>query len=548
MKMFYEVLFVVGEESLQLLTVTESSEYGVTYMNIAVNTEVNEKFISSLSENEYIEYTSSMDKLNMIADSPITLVDKRTVGTILTNMCKIFGLILNTKSEQIVDVNDKEGKLTFDSIIGMNEVKEKLYDVIDQFNNPDLYKAWKVKPIKSILFYGPPGTGKSYISEALANELSKDVKFIKTSCGELIDKYLGQTGKNIIKLFEDARKAKFAVLYLDEVDALASKRSSDDNNKERNSALNELLIQMANPENENVFMIFATNMLDLLDPAFLRSGRCDFKIEIPLPDFECRKGILELNSKGRPLADDVDFAKLARNMSGMNCADMTNVANEAARRALKAKKQYIEQIDFENAFEEMICGVKSETTKLDPHEKDVVAVHETGHLLANEVYDLDKTKKISILPRGNTLGYVLHANEEQDDKFLQTERELLDRVKMVLAGRAAEDLIFGEITTGSSDDLQKANRIVKNMVYKYGFAESFGLRIVDERVREDLSVANEIVNRVLKDCYAEVKMMLREHKDILISFSELLKDREEMNAEEIYAVLDLRKKEQATNE
>lgn len=548
MKMFYEVLYVVGEDTLPLITVTESVEYGVTYMNLSVNGETNEKFISSLSEGEYTEYTTSLDKLSMIAESPITLVDKRTVGTILTNMCKVFGLVLNTKNEQVVDVKDKEGKLTFDTVIGMNEVKDKLHDVIDQFNNPELYKAWNVKPIKSILFYGPPGTGKSYISEALANELSKEVKFIKKSCGELIDKYLGQTAKNIIKMFEDARKAKFAVLYLDEIDAIASKRSGDDNNKERNAALNELLIQMANPENENIFMIFATNMLDLLDPAFLRSGRCDFKIEIPLPDFECRKGILELNSKGRPLADDVDFAKLARNMSGMNCADMTNVANEAARRALKAKKSSIEQTDFENAFEEMICGVKSETTKLDPHEKDVVAVHETGHLLANEVYDLDKTKKISILPRGNTLGYVLHANEEQDDKFLQTERELLDRVKMMLAGRAAEDLIFGEITTGSADDLEKANRVVKNMVYRYGFAESFGLRIVDERVREDLSVANDIVNRVLKDCYSEVKNMLREHKDILISFSELLKDREEMNGDEIYAVLDIRKMKEATNE
>lgn len=533
MKLYYEVLSNIDNDKKTLLKIEEITEYGYQYMSIDLNREVSQQFISELSESDYSEYISFINNLELISESPLTIVDRRAAGTVVKALCKKFNLELVTERNE--KTNNKEGKLTFENIVGMSEVKEKLYDVIDQYNNPSKYKAWNVKPIKSVLFYGPPGTGKSYISEALGNELSDDVTFIKKSCGDLIDKYLGQSAKNIIEVFEEARKAKFAVLYLDEVDALASKRSASENNKERNAALNELLIQMSSPDNDNIFMIFATNMLDLLDPAFLRSGRCDFKIEIPLPDFECRKGILEINSKGRPLADDVDFVKLSRNMSGMNCADMANVANEAARRAIKAKKDIIEQMDFENAFEEMICGVKSSTTKLEDHEKNVVAVHETGHLLANEIYKLDKTKKISILPRGNTLGYVLHANEDKDDKFLQTQQDLLNRIKMTLAGRAAEETMFHEITTGSSDDLEKANRMAKSIVCHYGFTPEFGLRTIDENSgQETASSADKVINEILNECYDEVKQMLLQHKRILASFSEILKDKEEMNSEEIY--------------
>lgn len=534
MELYFEVLFKQGDNKKILLKIEEENEYGCSYMSINIDMDVNQSFISNLSENEYDDYSTMISNLELISESPLTIVDKKTIKTILNNLSQKFNLEVSNKHSSKETVSDS--KLTFKSVVGMNEVKEKLFDVIDQFNNPEKYKAWNVKPIKSVLFYGPPGTGKSFISEALANELDKDVTFIKKSCGDLIDKYLGQTGKNIISLFEEARKAKFAVLYMDEIDALASKRSSDDNNKERNAALNELLIQMAAPENQNIFMIFATNMMNILDPAFLRSGRCDFKIEIPLPDFECRKGILEMNSKGRPLSEDVDFVKLSRNMSGMNCADMTNVANEAARRAIKAKKDCIEQIDFENAFEEMICGVKSSTTKLEEHEKNVVAVHETGHLLANEFYKLDKTKKISILPRGNTLGYVLHANEDKDDKFLQTHEDLINRIKMILAGRAAEELIFGEVTTGSCDDLEKANKIAKNIVCNYGFSEEFGLRIVDKGGKE----SNEIINNILVNCYNEVLQFLTHSKETLIRFSNVLKEKEEMNSEEIYSILEMR--------
>ena len=429
----------------------------------------------------------------------------------------------------------KRTNLTFDDVVGMHEVKEKLRDVIDQFKNAEKYKAWNIKPIKGILLYGPSGTGKSYISEAFANEI--DAKFFPLSSADIISKYLGESGKSIRAKFEEARKHPLSIIYIDEVDSIAAKRDGSENNKERNATLNELLVQMASPENDNVIMIFATNMLDLLDPAFLRSGRCDFKIEVSLPDFDCRKGILEINSKGRPLAEDVDFDKIARNMSGMNCADMAVVANEAARKALKAGKDVIEAEDFDKAFEEMICGSKSETKRLGDKEKDIVAIHETGHLLANEIFKVNKTKKISILPRGTTLGFVMHANEEEDDKFLQSKSELMNRIKVCLAGRAAEEVFFGDVTTGAANDLEKANGLVEAMICNYALIEELGLSTFDMRNPMVIGLIQEYKNKILDQCYNEVIQMVLANKEKMREFADVLKEKEEMTGDEINEIL-----------
>ena len=429
----------------------------------------------------------------------------------------------------------KRTTLTFDDVVGMHEVKDKLRDVIDQFKNAEKYKAWNIKPIKGILLYGPSGTGKSYISEAFANEI--DAKFFPLSSADIISKYLGESGKTIRSKFEEARKHPLSIIYIDEVDSIAAKRDGSENNKERNATLNELLVQMASPENDNVIMIFATNMLDLLDPAFLRSGRCDFKIEVSLPDFDCRKGILEINSKGRPMADDVDFEKIARNMSGMNCADMAVVANEAARKALKAGKDVIEAEDFEKAFEEMICGAKSETKRLGEKEKDIVSIHETGHLFANEIFKVNKTKKISILPRGTTLGFVMHANEEEDDKFLQSKEELLNRIRVCLAGRAAEEVFFGDVTTGAANDLEKANGIVEAMICNYALVEELGLSTFNLNNPMVISLIQKYKNSLLDSCYNDVIKMVKENKEKIREFADVLKEKEEMTGEEINEVL-----------
>ena len=451
----------------------------------------------------------------------------------MENMFGSFGS--PKKKDDKKEEKPKRTTITFNDVVGMEEVKDKLQDVIRQFKQAEKYKAWNIKPIRGILFYGPSGTGKSYIAEAFANEI--DAVFYPLSTADIMSKYLGESGKAIRAKFEEARKHPLSIIYIDEVDAIAAKRDGSENSKERNATLNELLVQMASPENDNILMLFATNMLDLLDPAFLRSGRCDFKLEVSLPDYECRKGILELNSKGRPLGEDVDFAKLAKNMSGMNCADMAQVANEAARLALKMDKEQIDMCDFEQAFEEMICGLQTKTKHLSDLEKDYVAIHETGHLLANEIYKVNKTKKISILPRGTTLGFVMHVNEEDNDKWLHSKDELLNQIKVCLAGRAAEDVFYGDVTTGASNDLEKANKIANSMVTQYAFVEELGLSTFDMRNPFTLSIVQKHVDKILEDAYKEVREMIVDNKEKIRNFADLLKEKEEMNYDEIEEAL-----------
>ena len=226
-------------------------------------------------------------------------------------------------------------------------------------------------------------------------------------------------------------------------------------------------------------------------------------------------------------------------MSGMNCADMAQVANEGARIALKQNKDQIDMCDFEQAFEEMVCGLQTKTKQLSELEKDYVAIHETGHLFANEVYKVNKTKKISILPRGTTLGFVMHVNEEDNDKWLHSKDELLNQIKVCLAGRAAEDVFYGDVTTGASNDLEKANKIANNMVTQYAFVEELGLSTFDMRNPFSLTIVQKYVDAILRDCYAEVKQMIIENKDNIREFANVLKEKEEMVLEEIMETLNL---------
>lgn len=552
------VTMIKMTEVREVISTTECYRVGVSRLEYSGNVDVETYFLCSLDKTQQEMYFDFCKVLVAFDRKEIYPVDRMAIKNIISKVSKELGMTVrsdidikyaendidedkykdNGKSKNNVQKPKKKNKkkISFKDIVGMEEVKEKLNDVIDQFNNKEKYEEWNIDPIQGILLHGPSGTGKSFISEALANEI--DAKFIKVSSGDIMDKYIGGSGKNIKKVFEKARSHNGpAIIYIDEIDFVASKRGSSDNDKERNAALNELLVQMASPDNDNVFMIFATNRLELLDPAFLRSGRCDFKIEVPLPDFESRKEMLELYSKGRPIDEDVDFERIARNMSGMNCADVKHIANESARRALKAKKESIEQIDFDEIFEEMICGSSSKTKKLDEKDKEVVSIHEAGHLIANEIYRVNKTKKISILPRGSALGYVLHANEDENDKYLYTKEELMNRIKVCLAGRAAEELVFDSITTGASNDLEKANDIAMNYICKYGFTEDNGLLVLN---RDDLIAKNKVsrlVKSLLELAYEDTIYMLESNKDILFAISEKLKEKEELNGEEVEEIL-----------
>lgn len=265
--------------------------------------------------------------------------------------------VLKEKREKKVE---KKKGITFDDVAGMEDVKEVLLDVIDQLKNPKRYEYFDIKPIKSLLMHGLPGTGKTFIANAFANEIDAD--FVKINMGDVASKYQGETGNNIKKIFDKARASeKFTVLMIDEVDSIASRRGTDDNSKEKNNTLNVLLTEMSDDNNENIFIITATNFYDLLDPAFKRVGRIDVTIEIPLPDFETRLDILKLNTKRKPLNKNVDLNEIAEMMDGKNCADVSFICDSSARIALKKEKDSIEHEDFIEALDKM--NSKKETKK-----------------------------------------------------------------------------------------------------------------------------------------------------------------------------------------
>ena len=282
-----------------------------------------------------------------------------------------YGMNFEEKNELItLDTVGKEKnkngngkkKITFEDVAGMEEVKDVLLDVIDQFNNPEKYEYFDIEPIKSLLMYGRPGTGKTYIATAFANEV--DAEFIKVSLGEIGSKYQNETGNNIKRIFDSARKHDGnVVLLLDEVDSIATKRGDSSNDKEKNNTLNVLLTEMSSENNDNIFMICCTNFFELLDPAFCRSGRIDVKIEIPLPNFETRLQILELNTKKKPLGDDVDLEEIARKLENKDCADVALICNQSARVALKKGKMTIDQEDFMEVLTKMNKEKKKDIVK-----------------------------------------------------------------------------------------------------------------------------------------------------------------------------------------
>lgn len=444
---------------------------------------------------------------------------------------------MDDKINKMVDENKKENKkkLTFDDVIGMDEIKEKLRDIIDQLQNKQKYEEWGIDPIRGMILTGESGTGKSLISEALAGEV--DAHFIKISGASILDKYVGSSGKNVQKVFKECRKYEKCILMIDEAESILAKRNSEDSGKEHNNVVNEFLVQLASLDNEGIFVIATTNRIDMMDDAIKRSGRFDIKLEVPKPDFITRKGILEHNAKKKPLADDVNFDKIARNMLNMNCADCALLINESARRVLKEKRDKITQADLEKSFEEMVAGIASKTKVLDEKQKRVIATHEIHHLLANELLKVNKTKKVSILPRGNTLGFLLHAPEEDNDKFLYTQEELENKVKVSLAGRIGEELFFGKATTGASDDLNKATSLVKTMICKYGYSKEMGLLVIDDNDLFMKEKVNELAKEMLDNLYLETKVLLEGHMDLAKKLTDELCYREELTGEEVDEIM-----------
>jgi cell division protease FtsH len=401
-----------------------------------------------------------------ISNNLLTWGPMAFMALIVFFLWRTLKLMPKTKPQEIKP--DSAASTRWDEVAGVDQAKAELREVVEFLTDPERFKKLGAKVPKGILLHGPPGTGKTLLAKAVANE--SGARFYSQSAASFVEMFAGLGAARIRRLFSEARDHAPAILFIDEIDAVGARRGSD-NNSEREQTLNQLLVEMDGFESSgDLVVIAASNLLDKLDPALLRPGRFDRQIFVSPPDVGGRKAILGVHTENKPLAKDVDFEVIARQTSGLTGAELANICNEAAIAAARGLRPRVEHRDFEYALERVVAGMETRHT-MNEHERRVIAFHEAGHALLAELLPCaTRTHRVSIIPRGNALGYVLHFPEE--DRYLSTRAELMDEMVVLLGGRAAEEIVFGEITSGASNDLFKVAEISRKMIHEWAMGTS----------------------------------------------------------------------------
>jgi cell division protease FtsH len=460
-------------------------------------------------------------------------------------------------------VVDKNTGVTFDDVAGCDEAKFELQEVVDFLKNPDRYKALGAKIPKGVLLVGPPGTGKTLLARAVAGEAN--VKFYSLSGSDFVEMFVGVGAARVRDLFQQAKASAPCIVFIDELDAIGRQRGVHVGavNDEREQTLNQLLVEMDGFEaNAGVILLAATNRPEVLDRALLRPGRFDRQVIVDAPDVDGREAILRVHSKGKPLDPNVNLRRIAQATPGFSGADLANTMNEAALLAARRKGSKITQADLDEAIEKVVAGPERKSRRLNDKEKRRVAYHEVGHaLVAAYSEGADPVHKISIVPRGRAaLGYTMQLPMEE--QFLATRGELFDKIRGLLGGRAAEDIVFHEVSTGAENDLERATGIARQMVCLYGMNEVIGLSHVGQRQTAYLAnpdgqfqtdssdaTAREIdeeVKKILDRLYGETTRLLSEHRASLDRIAEELLKRETISGDEFYQMLGMKRPQRET--
>ncbi len=444
-------------------------------------------------------------------------------------------------------------KITFRDVAGVDEAVEELHEIKEFLENPKKFQALGARIPKGVLLYGPPGTGKTLLARAVAGEAG--VPFFSISGSDFVEMFVGVGASRVRDLFEQAKQNSPCIIFMDEIDAVGRHRGAGmgGGHDEREQTLNQLLVEMDGFEaKDNIIMIAATNRPDILDPALLRPGRFDRQITVDRPDRKGRAKILEVHTRGKPLAKVIDVDTLAGQTPGFTGADLSNLVNEAALLAARTGKKEIGQVELEEGIMRVVAGPEKKTRVMGEKERLITAYHEMGHALVGHYLEhADPVHKISIISRGQALGYTISLPTE--DKFLTTRAELTDQMAMTLGGRAAEEIVFSEITTGASNDLEKVTATAKQMVMRFGMSEKLGPRVFGHdhgqpflgrefSAEPDYSdeIAREIddeIRRIVEGAHQQAKDILAEHREALTQISELLLKRETIEREEFEALL-----------
>jgi len=444
---------------------------------------------------------------------------------------------------------DENKKTTFKNVAGLEEEKEELKEIVDFLRTPKKYVQVGARIPKGVLLEGPPGTGKTLLAKAVAGEAG--VPFFSISGSDFVEMFVGVGASRVRDLFEDAKKHSPCIVFIDEIDAVARRRGTGmgGGHDEREQTLNQLLVEMDGfGANEGIIVMAATNRVDILDPAILRPGRFDRKVMVGRPDVKGREEILQVHSKGKPLAEDVDLKQIAQTTAGFTGADLENLLNEAAICAAKENRAFIIQEDIKRSFIKIGIGTEKKSRVISDKEKRITAYHEAGHaILFHVLPDVGPVYTVSIIPTGNgAAGYTMPLPER--DEMFNTKGKMQQDIIVGLGGRAAEELIFDDITTGASQDIKMATKTARSMVTKYGFSSNVGMVNYDSDddevfIGRDLahtrsyseSVARTIddeVKSMIDHCYSEAKKILTEYNDVLHQCAKLLIEKERINRDE----------------
>jgi cell division protease FtsH len=422
--------------------------------------------------------------------------------------------------------------VTWADVAGLDEAKEELQVIVDFLREPGRFEALGARVPKGILFHGPPGTGKTLAAKAVANE--SGARFYAQSASAFVEMFAGLGAARIRKLFAEARKNAPAIVFIDELDAVGQARSGSSVNREQDQTLNQLLVELDGfGPRDQVVVMGASNRLQDLDPALLRPGRFDRQVLISPPDLKGRRAILDVHTRGKPLGADVNLDGVARQTAGLTGADLQNICNEAAIAAGRHDRSELTHEDFDYALERVVAGLQQRRVVTDK-EKRILAYHEGGHALVAHLVG-KQPEKATIIARGTALGYVLHLPEEE--RYLETKEELLDWMVMALAGRAAEQLVFGRVTNGAANDLEKVTQIARAMVFEWGMGESVTSRTMradNYALSEETKRLRDTEQAALTDhAYAEARRLLSKHRVALDSIAGALLDKETLIREEL---------------
>jgi cell division protease FtsH len=433
---------------------------------------------------------------------------------------------------------DSSASVSWGDVAGAEEAKAELLEVVDFLRHPKRFERLGARVPKGILLYGPPGTGKTLLAKAVANE--SGAAFYSQSASAFVEMFAGLGASRIRKLFKEARKHAPSIVFIDELDAVGAARTGHGFNREQDQTLNQLLVELDGFDmTQQVVVMGASNRLQDLDPALLRPGRFDRQMLVAPPDLAGREEILRVHTRGKPLSGDVDLPLIARQTAGLTGADLANICNEAAIFAGRQQLERIRQNDFENAMERVVAGLQQRRVVTEK-EKRILAYHEAGHALMSHLMgDALPVQKVTIVSRGQALGYTL--NLPAEDRYLHTKEELVDMMTIYLAGRAAEQVVFGRVTNGAANDLEKATELAREMVFEFGMSETVSSRTMraDNYAlsEETKRLRDQEQARLTDEAYNEAIRLLNKHRGSLDRLAGALLEKETLVREEVLALL-----------